>query len=79
VSLSLINVKAVSTMSGIRAFDLNQELADAQKGPSGLFDLMATRKEPPPPPELAAPATITPVPTTKPKSGTSTKPKKPGR
>ena len=77
LSLSLINVKTIGTMGGIRAFDLNQELADAQKGPGGLFDLMAARKDTT---DLAAPATaaaLTPIPAEKAKPVTKPKPKKP--
>lgn len=38
--LSLMNVKSISTMSGIRAFDMAQEIAESSKGPGGLLEMM---------------------------------------
>ncbi len=56
VTLSLLNVKSISAMSGIRSFDMNQEIAESQKGGGGLLEMLAAKKNaPPPPPDVAAP------------------------
>lgn len=56
LSLSLVNVKSISTMSGIRAFDLAQELAESAKGPGGLLEMMMNHSAL----EAKTPATATP-------------------
>jgi hypothetical protein len=40
LSLSLLNVRSINTMSGIRAFDMGQEIADSAKGPGGLLEML---------------------------------------
>jgi hypothetical protein len=40
LSLSLLNVRSINTMSGIRAFDMNQEIVDSAKGPGGMMDML---------------------------------------
>ena len=47
LSLSLINVKTIATLSGLRPFDMNQEIVESAKGAGGLLQLIAdqTAKE----------------------------------
>jgi len=44
LTLSLINIKAITTLSNIRPFDMEQEMAESAKGDGGLMDLIAQQQ-----------------------------------
>src|SRR5947209_15015361 len=48
LTISLVNVKSITTLNSIRPFDMAQEIADSAKGGGGLMDLIAQEqaKEP---------------------------------
>jgi hypothetical protein len=72
LSLSLINVRTIASMGGIRAFDMAAEIAESAKGPGGLMEMFMSRAVP-----QEAPATAIEIPV--PKAGTPKTPaKKPG-
>lgn len=76
LTLSLFNVKTITTMSGIRAFDMNHEIADSAKGPGGLIEMLATQKIAP------SQSTVTETVSnevSKPKTPAKTTPRGPGR
>jgi hypothetical protein len=41
LTISLVNAKSITTLNGIRPFDMAQEIADSAKGGGGLMDLIA--------------------------------------
>jgi len=43
LSLSLVNVRSISSMGGIRTFDMNAEIAESAKGPGGLMEMLMGR------------------------------------
>lgn len=70
VTLSLVNVKMIGTMRGLRPFDLAQELAEAAQGGGGLMEMLGQKEAVKDnsviePAEAAAPAPAKPVPAKK--------------
>jgi hypothetical protein len=68
LTISLLNVKSITTLNSIRPFDMAQEIADSAKGGGGLMDLIAQEQAKDQAKETKSPA--------KPVAATST-PKKP--
>jgi hypothetical protein len=44
LTLSLINVKAMTTLTNIRAFDMDQEIAESAQGGGGLMEMIAQQQ-----------------------------------
>jgi hypothetical protein len=44
LTLSLINIKAITTLTNIRPFDMDQEIAESAQGGGGLLDLIAQQQ-----------------------------------
>ncbi len=44
VSLSLVNIRAISSLNGLRPFDLDQEIAEDARSGGGMLDALANQK-----------------------------------
>jgi hypothetical protein len=77
LSLALINVKTIGTVSGIRPFDMAQEIAESEKAGGGLMEMLMMSRSAP----QAAPSTATvelpPAPATRATAPATIKKKKP--